>query len=82
MTLSYPLALIAWIFAVFTGISIAPVPNQRYYDTIYQERYMGLPKDNVDGYRDGSAINFARNLKGDLLLNQAIKGGPHIVGGH
>ena len=31
-----------------TGISIAPVPNQRYYDTIYQERYMGLPNDNDD----------------------------------
>ncbi len=30
-----------------TGISIAPVPNQRYYDSIYQERYMGLPGDNV-----------------------------------
>ena len=51
-----------------TAISIAPVPNQRYYDTIYQERYMGLPSDNVDGYRDGSAMNFAENLKGNLLL--------------
>ncbi|MBM79999.1 MAG: S9 family peptidase [Planctomycetaceae bacterium] len=51
-----------------TGISIAPVPNQRYYDTIYQERYMGLPKDNVEGFRDGSAINFVKNLKGNLLL--------------
>ncbi len=29
-----------------TGVSIAPVPNQLYYDTIYQERYMGLPSDN------------------------------------
>ena len=51
-----------------TAISIAPVPNQRYYDTIYQERYMGLPNDNVDGYRDGSAMNFAHQLKGNLLL--------------
>ena len=42
-----------------TAISIAPVPNQAYYDSIYQERYMGLPADNVDGYRDGSAIHFA-----------------------
>ena len=50
------------------AISIAPVPNQRYYDTIYQERYMGLPSDNVDGYRDGSPINFAHQLKGNLLL--------------
>ena len=51
-----------------TGISIAPVPNQRYYDTIYQERYMGLPNDNVDGYRNGSPIHFAHQLKGNLLL--------------
>lgn len=50
------------------AISIAPVPNQRYYDTIYQERYMGLPNDNVDGYRDGSPLNFASQLKGNLLL--------------
>ena len=50
-----------------TAISIAPVPNQRYYDTIYQERYMGLPSDNVDGYRDGSPINFAHQLKLSLI---------------
>ena len=51
-----------------TGISIAPVPNQRYYDTIYQERYMGLPEDNVDGFLEGSPINFAHQLEGNLLL--------------
>ena len=51
-----------------TAIAIAPVPNQRFYDTIYQERYMGLPQENVAGYRDGSAINFAQQLKGNLLL--------------
>jgi dipeptidyl-peptidase-4 len=50
------------------GISIASVPNQRFYDTIYQERYMGLPADNVDGFRNGSPIHFAHQLKGDLLL--------------
>ncbi len=51
-----------------TAVSVAPVPNQRYYDTIYQERYMGLPGDNVEGYRNGSAMNFASQLKGNLLL--------------
>ncbi|MDP6443132.1 MAG: prolyl oligopeptidase family serine peptidase, partial [Pirellulaceae bacterium] len=51
-----------------TAIAIAPVPNQRYYDTIYQERYMGLPETNVEGFRQGSPINFAKNLEGDLLL--------------
>ena len=51
-----------------TGMSIASVPNQRYYDTIYQERYMGLPSDNAEGYRLGSPITFAGQLQGNLLL--------------
>ena len=50
------------------GVSVAPVPDQRLYDTIYQERYMGLPQENVEGYRVGSAINFAEGLQGKLLL--------------
>jgi dipeptidyl-peptidase-4 len=51
-----------------TGISVASVPNQRFYDSIYQERYMGLPGDNADGFRDGSPLTFAKNLKGSLLI--------------
>jgi dipeptidyl-peptidase-4 len=54
------------LFAV--GVSVAPVPDQRLYDTIYQERYMGLPQTNVEGYRIGSPINFAEGLKGPLLI--------------
>jgi dipeptidyl-peptidase-4 len=50
------------------GVSVAPVPDQTLYDTIYQERYMGLPKDNAEGYRLGSPINFAAGLTGKLLL--------------
>jgi dipeptidyl-peptidase-4 len=50
------------------GVSVAPVPDQRLYDTIYQERYMGVPEQNVDGYRRGSSINFADGLKGRLLI--------------
>jgi dipeptidyl-peptidase-4 len=50
------------------GVSVAPVPDQKLYDTIYQERYMGLPQENVEGYRVGSPINFAEGLKGKLLL--------------
>ena len=50
------------------GVSVAPVPDQRLYDTIYQERYMGLPRDNDEGYRIGSPIHFAEGLKGKLLL--------------
>ena len=50
------------------GMSVAPVPDQRLYDSIYQERYMGLPQDNADGYKQGSPINFAEGLKGHLLI--------------
>ncbi|MEO8677553.1 MAG: S9 family peptidase [Vicinamibacterales bacterium] len=50
------------------GVSVAPVPDQKLYDTIYQERYMGLPATNADGYKLGSAINFADGLKGKLLI--------------
>ncbi|MFZ0231882.1 MAG: prolyl oligopeptidase family serine peptidase, partial [Candidatus Acidiferrales bacterium] len=50
------------------GMAVAPVPDLRLYDTIYQERYMGLPLQNVEGYRSSSAINFAAGLKGHLLL--------------
>jgi dipeptidyl-peptidase 4 len=51
-----------------TGMSVAPVPDQHLYDTIYQERYMGLPSDNAEGYRNGSALNFAHQLRGNLLV--------------
>ncbi len=51
-----------------TGMAISFVSDQRLYDTIYQERFMGLPKDNEAGYRLGSPVNFAANLKGNLLI--------------
>jgi dipeptidyl-peptidase-4 len=60
------------------GIAVAPVPDQRLYDTIYQERYMGLPQDNVEGYRLGSAINFAEGLRGNLLVIQAGDDNVHF----
>ncbi len=50
------------------AVAIAPVANQRLYDTIYQERYMGLPSENPEGFTQGSAINFAHQFKGKLLL--------------
>ena len=50
------------------GMSVAPVPDQRLYDTIYQERYMGLPQDNAEDYREASPISHAEGLRGSLLL--------------
>ncbi len=49
------------------GVSVAPVTDWRNYDSIYTERYMGLPKDNEDGYKKSSPVNFADNLHGKLL---------------
>ena len=50
------------------GIAVAPVTDLHYYDNVYEERYMGLPQENKENYFNGSAINFAKNLKGKLLL--------------
>ena len=51
-----------------TAISVAPVTNWRYYDTIYTERFMKTPKENPSGYDDNSPIFHAEKLKGNLLL--------------
>jgi dipeptidyl-peptidase-4 len=50
------------------GMSVAPVTDQRYYDTIYTERYMGLPQDNAEAYRLTAPVNFVQGLRGHLLL--------------
>ena len=50
------------------GMAVAPVPDQSLYDTIYQERYMGLPQDNPEGYRRGSPVWHAEGLRGRLLI--------------
>ena len=50
------------------GIAIAFVSHQKFYDTCYQERYMGLPDNNEDGYREGSPITHAHKLQGKLLI--------------
>lgn len=50
------------------GIAVASPVDQMLYNSIYQERYMGLPSSNPDGYRNGSPINFADRLAGDLLI--------------
>ena len=49
-------------------MAVAPVPDRLLYDTIYEERYMGLPKDNVQGYRLGSPLAHAAKLQGNLLM--------------
>jgi dipeptidyl-peptidase-4 len=50
------------------GVSRAPVPDQRLYDSIYQERYSGLLEDFEANYIEASPITHAKNLQGKLLL--------------
>jgi dipeptidyl aminopeptidase/acylaminoacyl peptidase len=50
------------------GIAGAPVTDWNYYDTIYTERYMGLPSENKDGYEKTSVVKAGKNLHGKLLI--------------
>ena len=50
------------------AIAVAPVTNWRYYDSVYTERFMGLPQDNPLGYDSNSPINHVDKLKGKLLI--------------
>jgi dipeptidyl-peptidase-4 len=51
-----------------TAIAVAPVTHWKYYDTIYTERYNGLPQDNPEGYDSGSPLTYAKGLRGNLLI--------------
>ena len=68
------------------GVAGAPVSDQTLYDSIYQERYMGLPDENAQGYKDGSPITFASGLQGKLLIihgtgddNVHFQGTQHLL---
>jgi dipeptidyl-peptidase 4 len=50
------------------GISVAPVTNWRFYDTIYTERFLRTPQENPAGYDENSPLHFADQLQGKLLL--------------
>jgi dipeptidyl-peptidase-4 len=50
------------------GMAVAPVPDVHLYDTIYQERYMGLPEQNDTDYVQSSPVTFADRLRGRLLV--------------
>ncbi len=51
-----------------TAIAVAPVTHWKFYDSIYTERFLGKPQDNEEGYNQNSPIEFAANLKGNVLL--------------
>jgi dipeptidyl-peptidase-4 len=50
------------------GIAVAPVTDWRLYDSIYTERYMGLPAEQEEAYRETSPLRAAKDLHGRLVL--------------
>jgi dipeptidyl-peptidase-4 len=61
------------------GVAGAPVTDWRNYDTIYTERYMRRPQDNPDGYKKGSCMNYAKDLKGNLFIHHgAVDNNVHL----
>jgi dipeptidyl-peptidase-4 len=54
------------VFAAAAASS--PVTSWYHYDSIYTERYMWIPQENKAGYEAGNAMNFAKDLKGRLML--------------
>ncbi len=52
------------------GVAVAPVTDWRDYDSIYTERYMSLPTEFAEGYKNFSVVNSAARLHGRLLLVQ------------
>jgi dipeptidyl-peptidase 4 len=50
------------------GFAGGPVTDWRYYDSIYTERYLGLPQKNEKGYQDSSPVKYAAQLKGKLMI--------------
>ncbi|MCE1200456.1 MAG: prolyl oligopeptidase family serine peptidase, partial [Marinilabiliales bacterium] len=53
---------------IHAAIAVAPVISHYYYDTVYTERYMGMPSQNQEGYDQNSPIALAKGIKGKLLL--------------
>ena len=64
------------------GIAGAPVTNWRNYDTIYTERYLGLPSENPDGYRASSPVDYAAKLKAKLLIVHNFEDDNVLVSEH
>ncbi|MDE6028512.1 MAG: S9 family peptidase, partial [Muribaculaceae bacterium] len=50
------------------GVSMAPVTDWRFYDSIYTERYMTTPQQNESGYAVASALNRSANMNARLLI--------------
>jgi len=50
------------------AVAGAPVIDWKYYEVMYDERYMDTPESNPEGYRKASLLNYVKNLKGKLMI--------------
>jgi dipeptidyl-peptidase-4 len=65
---SFTLFALSHSNSFLAGVSGAPVTDWRNYDSIYTERYLGLPSDDAQNYHDDSDVNSAADLKGHILI--------------
>jgi dipeptidyl-peptidase 4 len=65
---SFTLFALSHSDSFLAGVSVAPATDWRDYDSIYTERYMGLPSDDAQNYHEDSDVTSASNLRGHLLL--------------
>ncbi len=50
------------------GVAVAPVTDWHDYDSVYTERYMGLPQQFEESYKKSSPVHYAAHLHGSLLI--------------
>lgn len=50
------------------GVAGGPVIDWKYYEVMYGERYMDMPQENPEGYKNTSLIPMAAHLKGKLMI--------------
>ncbi len=50
------------------GVAGGPVINWKWYEVMYGERYMDMPLENPEGYKENNLLNYADSLKGNLML--------------
>lgn len=51
-----------------TGIAISPVTDWKYYDALYTERYLGLPVNSQNIYKESAPLNYVNQIKANFLL--------------
>ncbi len=65
---SFTLFALSHSNSFLAGVAGAPVTDWRDYDSIYTERYLGLPSEDAQNYHDDSDVNYAADLKGHILI--------------